>query len=576
MSLRILPIPAVPEETARVVHACFPHGTLVVQLRDALGTFYSDEDFADLFPARGQPAEAPWRLALVTVLQFVEGLSDRQAADAVRSRLDWKYALSLDLTDSGFDHTVLSEFRTRLVAGGAEERLLDLVLAQARARGWLKVRGTQRTDSTHVLAAVRALTRLEGVGETLRHALNVLAEVAPQWLRSHAQPEWLERYAHRVEEYRLPSGKAERERYANQVGADGWQLLDAVDATATPVWLRELPAVQTLRRVWAQQYHPRAARGLSGEPGRSGEQDVGPAGGAEGLAGGRWRAKDDLPPTARMQNSPYDPDARYGKKRETAWVGYKLHVTETCEADMPHLLVHVATTPASTSDEAALTPIHQDLAGRDVLPSRQLVDAGSSDADVLATNQARYGVEVVGPTRGNFRWQARAQTGFEGHHFIIDWQAQRAICPQGHASQTWTRNYDRRHALPREMITVRFSATDCRPCPARERCTHAPPRTITLHPRDHELALRAGRAREQTEEFATAYAARAGIEGTHAQGLRVCGWRRSRYIGQPKTHLQHILSAVALNVLRIGAWLNGTPLAPTQQSSFACLMAQAA
>jgi transposase len=163
--------PAVPEETARVVRARFPHGTLVVQLRDALGTLYSDEDFADLFPTRGQPAEAPWRLALVTVLQFLEGLPDRQAADAVRSRLDWKYALSLELTDPGFDHTVLSEFRTRLVAGRAEQRVLDLVLEQARGRGWLKTRGTQRTDATQVLAAVRALTRLEGVGETMRHLL---------------------------------------------------------------------------------------------------------------------------------------------------------------------------------------------------------------------------------------------------------------------------------------------------------------------------------------------------------------------------------------------------------------------
>lgn len=188
MSLKILPIPAVPEETARIVCACFPLGALVVPLRDALGALYSDEDFADLFPARGQPAEAPGRLAQVTVLQFIAGLPDRQAADAVRSWLDWKYALSLELTDPGFDHTVLSEFRTRLVAGRAEQRVLDLVLAQARDRSWLKTRGTQRTDSTQVLAAVRALTRLEGVGVILRHTLNVLAEVAPDWLRAQALP----------------------------------------------------------------------------------------------------------------------------------------------------------------------------------------------------------------------------------------------------------------------------------------------------------------------------------------------------------------------------------------------------
>jgi transposase len=405
----------------------------------------------------------------------------------------------------------------------------------------------------------------------------VLAEVAPEWRRTQAQPEGVERYAHRVEEYRLPKSKAEREQYANQVGADGWRLLDALEDNATPTWLRELPAVQTLRRVWAQQYHPReprTARRATGKASASDEEHE--AGLGDGLQGGHWRAKDDLPPAAQMQNSPYEPDARYGKKRETSWVGYKLHLTETCETDTPHLIVHVATTPACASDEATLTPIHQDLAVHNRLPGRQFVDAGYVDADVLATNQEQFGVEVFGPTRGNFRWQARKQTGFEGHYFTIDWEARHVICPEGHTSQSWTRSYDRRHAPAREMITARFSLADCRPCPSRDRCTQAPPRGITLHPREQELALRAARAREESEEFAATYATRAGIEGTHAQGLRICGLRRSRYIGQSKTHLQHILSAVAINLLRIGAWLDGTPLASTRQSSFERLMAQAA
>jgi transposase len=153
MSLKGLPVPSIPDETARVARAAFPGGTLCLQLRDTLGSLYTDADFADLFPTHGQPAEAPWRLAVVTVLQFVEGLPDRQAADAVRSRLDWKYALSLELSDPGFDHTVLSEFRTRLVQGGAVQRLLDVLLEQCHARGWLKARGRQRTDSTQVPSA---------------------------------------------------------------------------------------------------------------------------------------------------------------------------------------------------------------------------------------------------------------------------------------------------------------------------------------------------------------------------------------------------------------------------------------
>jgi transposase len=118
MSLQPSPIPPVPARTAAVARAAFRRPPLPVRLRDELGTLYEDADFAALFPARGQPALPPWRLAVVTVLQFLEGLSDRQAADAVRARIDWKYALSLELSDPGFDYSALSEFRARLVAGG--------------------------------------------------------------------------------------------------------------------------------------------------------------------------------------------------------------------------------------------------------------------------------------------------------------------------------------------------------------------------------------------------------------------------------------------------------------------------
>ncbi len=165
----------VPDDTAQVARTAFPRGNRYLRLYDALGSLFADRDFAALFPTRGQPAAAPARLALTTLMQFMEGLSDRQAADAVRGRIDWKYLLCLELTDPGFDHTVLREFRTRLVAGEAEHLLLDTLLTQCREQGLLKARGRQRTDSTQVLAAVRVLNRLERVGETLRQALNTLA-----------------------------------------------------------------------------------------------------------------------------------------------------------------------------------------------------------------------------------------------------------------------------------------------------------------------------------------------------------------------------------------------------------------
>src|SRR3989441_5240682 len=252
MSLHPQPIPAIPEETIRVAHAVLPQGNVWMQMRDELGTLYEDQDFADLFPSRGQPAEAPWRLALVTVMQYGEGLTDRQAADAVRTRIDWKYVLSLELTDRGFDFSVLSEFRGRLLAHEAARRLFDRLLSLCRERGWIKARGKQRTDSTHVLAAIRTLRRLECVGETMRHALDVLAEVAPDWLLEHMDAEWAERYRKRFSDFRLPKDAKERVALAQTIGADGRRLLERVYAETSLPWLAELDAVETLRRVWVQ------------------------------------------------------------------------------------------------------------------------------------------------------------------------------------------------------------------------------------------------------------------------------------------------------------------------------------
>jgi transposase len=198
------PITPIPELTVRVAKAAFPKGNTFIFMRNTLGTIFTDQDFADLFPDRGQPALSPWRLALVSVMQFVAGLSDRQAAEAVRSRIDWKYALSLELTDPGFDFSVLCEFRRRLIDGSAEQMLLNNLLQRFQSLGLLKARGRQRTDSTHVLATIRDLGRLECITETLRYALNAVAAEAPNWLTTLVPPEWYERYGKRIEESHLP------------------------------------------------------------------------------------------------------------------------------------------------------------------------------------------------------------------------------------------------------------------------------------------------------------------------------------------------------------------------------------
>ena len=375
MSLHPEPIGPVPAETARVAKAAFPVGNAYLVMRDELGPLVEDLHLAHLFPKRGQPAERPWRLALITVFQFVENLSDRQAADAVRGRIDWKYALGLELENAGFDHTVLSEFRSRLVDNGAERLLLDVFLVQFRQHGLLKAHGRQRTDSSHVLAAVRALNRLELVREALRHALDVLATTVPAWLQSHARPEWLERYTGRSDEWRLPKSKEAQTDLANTIGQDGAVLFRAIYSRRTPRWLRDVPAVETLRRVWVQNYVP---------------TDAGP----------RWRSSDDgLPKASQFVSSPLDLDAHLGRKHTTGWVGYKVHLTETCEDDAPNLITHVETTAAPTADGEVTPRVHRALHDKKLLPEVHIVDTGYLDAELLVTTCAEFGVQLLGPTR---------------------------------------------------------------------------------------------------------------------------------------------------------------------------------
>ncbi len=548
MSLRPLAVYRVPEDTARVARAAFPKGNIYLTLRDELGPIYEDRAFAPLFSTRGRSAIAPAQLALVTVLQFAEGLSDKQAADAVRARIDWKYVLSLELDDPGFDASVLCEFRARLRAGEQETLLLDTLLALCRERGLLRARGRQRTDSTHVLAAVRALNRVEVVGETLRHALDSLAVAAPAWLRAHAAPEWAGRYTRRAHDDRLPAKQAAREALALTVGADGFALLAAAYAPDAPGWLREIPAVETLRRVWVQQYQL-----VEGAP--------------------RWRAAEDIPPSSTFVSSPHDPDAHYARKGTTQWVGYKVHLTETCEAGLPPLITHVETTTGPVADGATTPAIHAGLKGKDLLPSVHLVDTGYLDAELLVTSREDYAVELLGPTRADLKWQARAGEGFDAGHFRIDWDKQQATCPEGRTSLSWTPAVDNR---TNAVIKIKFSTKDCGSCASRPRCCHSQKkacrRTITVRPQAQHEALQSARQREVAPEFAAVYAARAGIEGTLSRGVRACRLRRTRYIGQARTHLGHLLTAVALNFLRLGEWFADLPRAETRRSPFTRLM----
>jgi transposase len=545
MSLHPRPDFKIPEETQRVAHAAFPKGTLGLRIADELGPIFRDDQFAELFPTCGQPAASPARLALTSVLQYVEGLSDRQAAEAVRGRIDWKYALGLELTDPGFDHTVLSEFRSRLVHGQAEQQLLDTLLERCRERGLIRQRGRQRTDSTHVLAAVRTLNRLERVGETMRAALNELAVMAPDWLQALAPAEWYQRYGRRVENYHLPKTDAARQDLARVIAADGERLLAAVDAASDQPALARIPAVETLRRVWAEQY--------TGTPGQL-----------------CWREVKDMPSPAGLISSPYDVEARYSTKRDVEWVGYKAHLTETCDEDRPHLIVNVETTPATTPDDNMIEVVHESEKERDLLPGEHLVDKGYTDSKVLVASPSEYGVTIVGPVAKDPGWQARAGAGYDKGSFAVDWDRQVVTCPAGKESISWLPNTYPKNGM---VIEARFARKDCTPCPCRPQCTRSKqePRIIGLLPREQHEALQAARREQETEEFRSRYAARAGIEGTHEQAIRRCGLRRCRYIGEAKAHLQHLLTAAAINLVRLGEWWAETPLSRTRRSRFAAL-----
>jgi transposase len=509
--------------------------------------------------------------------------------DAVRGRIDWKYALGLELTDEGFHFAVLSEFRERLINGGLEQQLLDTLLVQCQEQGWIKAGGKQRTDATHVLGAIRAMNRLEGIGETLRAALNALAVAAPDWLLQQVSPDWFDRYSHRVEEYRLPKGKAARQEYGSRMGADGSALLTAIYCQSAPWWLRQIPAVEILRRVWVQQFYA---------PDEQGSERV-----------VRMREGKDLPPSNLWIHSPYDEEARYGIKRSTNWAGYKVHLTETCDSDPDpdvdanadaksvsvHLITQVQTTAATEGDVTQVREIQSELKAKNLAPKTHLVDAGYTSAEEFVTSERERGIELLGPIREDHQWQARqaqaqrrgreqakvqgpapaevveqTEQGYGLASFSIDWESKSVTCPQGKVSRYWKRGQD---ICGRATVKAVFHTSDCQSCAVRSLCTRSEkgPRSVTFRERAEHEALQEMRQRQRTAEFKAAINVRAGVEGTMSQGIRCFELRQTRYIGLARTHLQHILTAVAMNIVRLVAWWQGTKHSRTRISHFAAL-----
>jgi transposase len=285
-----------------------------------------------------------------------------------------------------------------------------------------------------------------------------------------------------------------------------------------------------------------------------------------------WRKSGNVPPGEGILTSPYDPDARLSKKRGSEWVGYKVHLTETCDEDTPHLITHVETTLATTSDNAVIVPIHEELQRKQCLPAQHLVDSGYGSSFDLLMCQRDYDVDLFGPTRKPVSWQANVEEAYDLSTFVIDFEVRTATCPQGYTTDRW---YDRIDRRGKPITQVQFPKAVCQACPARERCTRSRSagRLLGFMREDEFKALQAARQREQTDEFKEAYKKRAGVEGTISQAVGVLGMRHTRYRGLDKVHLQHLMTAAAMNLMRVIDWLSGKERATTRESAFARLAA---
>ena len=572
--MRAVPLPEPDPVVAAAIGRKYARrrAPLAVAMRDRLGQWMADDLFASAFGARGRPGEPPARLALVTALQFAENLTDRQAADAVRTRLDWAYALGLPLDDEGFDHTVLSEFRGRVAEHGLEQAALDALLAKLAAEGLVKAGGKQRADSTHVIAAVRALHTIELAGESVRAALEALAAACPDWVADRlCVSDWTARYGARVDSWRLPSGKKERDELTIEYARDGRALVGACHEDSAPPWARDLPAVQILRTVLLQNFT------VTDDQGREVIRRREP-----GLESG-------VPPAHIKISSPYDPDASWGVKKDLLWLGYKLHVCETCDdppacgcpADpaaarparcahdtLPNLITHVATTDAAVADSRMALPLTDALHGRGLGPGRLYQDSGYASAEAVLAARER-GTALVTPLLADNSRQARQNAGYDRPAFALDYDARTATCPQGQASQRWQPTRCR----GKDVIVVRFPAAACRECPARAQCTTSARygRQLMIPPREHRDLITASRAAQDGKDWQRDYNRRAGIEAAISQFAATAGARRARYRGLPKTRLQHAYTAVAINLRRLDAYWNDIPIDRTRTTHLARL-----
>lgn len=506
----------VPEDTARIGRTILGEGNAYRQIGDHFNALFPEEEvFSEMYEVTGRGAISPLLLALVTVFQMLEKVPDRLAAEWVVSRIDWKYALHLPLIYTGFHFTDLYAFRQRLLKHQQERVVFEQLLLKLKELGVIKGRGKMRTDSTHVLAVVERLHQLELVTESIRVALRAVERLAAQWVAQALPASFQEAYSRRQSEYGL--SETEIAHKLVQAGRDGFWFLDQVEGSA-PAFVRQLSEVKTLRTVLQQQF---------------------PGGPDEPPVSRRPTGKD-------VVESPHEAQARYGTKRAQVWLGYKVQVTETCDADQPHLIVDLEPTSALENDSPQLPEIQARLKAQGTLPGEQYVDQGYMSGQHLV-NSAKQGISLMGVPPED----TQGPEGFRQTDFTIDESTQQAICPQGETSTVWSEKATSDPTAP--QILIRFSARTCQQCAAFGQCTSsAQGRSLTLHPQ--RQALLARRAEAQTHAFRQKMHLRSGIEATISELSRGHGLRRARYRGLAKLRLQAYFTAAAVNLKRLLRW----------------------
>jgi len=509
-----------PNETRRIGQHLLQEKNTYRLIGDKLFTKLNEQDFADLYPSEGQPGFSPVILAFVTVFQFMEKLPDRQAAEALRMRLDWKYALHLPLEDEGFNFSVLSEFRDRLIDGKAEGRVFETLVVQIREMGLIKEHGKQRSDSIAMLSKVRWLGRLELAVETLRLAVVSLVNVDCKWSGEILPPSWEDKYGERFVKERYT--EKEWKEYETNIGNDGQWLLKRLAEEGTPTELQELSDVKLLETVWTQQFQEEA---------------------------GKMTFKELKKYDGRAQiATPHDPEARYSRKRNSEWIGDKVQVTDTDDAGYPHIITDIVGTESNLTDYEALPDIQERLEQRQCKPAEHYVDAGYMSGSNLANSESMQ-IDLIGPLAYAVTAQDRMADGMTQAQFQVDAQQKSVTCPQGHCTTQYTQIKDGWRFM--------FPTQTCAACPVRSRCC-AGKKGRTIRINTHYELMQQARARQKTETFKQDYAQhRSGVEGSLSALARGNGMRVGRYIGQKKRNLQTLFTGCAANLQRTACWLAG-------------------